>query len=47
MLRLYDHSPFLTTMREAMSARAIAESELPAWSATIRRAFTPLSEPNP
>ncbi|KAG2762726.1 hypothetical protein PC129_g7830 [Phytophthora cactorum] len=34
-------------MREAMSARAIAESELQVWSATIRRAFAPLSEPNP
>ncbi|KAG3024535.1 hypothetical protein PC121_g9278 [Phytophthora cactorum] len=28
MLRLCDHSPFVTTMREAMSARAIVESEL-------------------
>ncbi|KAG3238406.1 hypothetical protein PI124_g16633 [Phytophthora idaei] len=33
-------------MREATSARAIAESVL-VWSATIRRAFAPLSEPNP
>ncbi|KAG3091429.1 hypothetical protein PI124_g2707 [Phytophthora idaei] len=46
MLRLCDHSPFISTTREAMSTRAIAESELLAWSATIRRAFVPLSEPN-
>ncbi|KAG3109093.1 hypothetical protein PI124_g8770 [Phytophthora idaei] len=37
MLRFCDSSPFVVKMREPMAARSIGESEVLAWSSTIRR----------
>ncbi|KAG3059777.1 hypothetical protein PI125_g24992 [Phytophthora idaei] len=46
MLRFCDSSPFVVKMREAMVARSIGESEVLAWSSTIRREFIPASQPS-
>ncbi|KAG4054988.1 hypothetical protein PC123_g9909 [Phytophthora cactorum] len=43
MLRFCGSSPFVVKMREAMAARSIGESDVLAWSSTIRREFIPAS----
>ncbi|KAG4042477.1 hypothetical protein PC123_g22028 [Phytophthora cactorum] len=46
MLRFCDSSPFVVKIREAMVVQSIGESEVLAWSSTIRREFIPASQPS-
>ncbi|KAG3042710.1 hypothetical protein PC128_g25996 [Phytophthora cactorum] len=43
MLRFCASSPFVVKTREDMVARSIGQSEVLAWSSTIRREFFPLT----
>ncbi|KAG3223227.1 hypothetical protein PC129_g6082 [Phytophthora cactorum] len=46
MLHFCDSSPFVVKIREAMVVQSIGESEVLAWSSTIRREFIPASQPS-
>ncbi|KAG3187663.1 hypothetical protein PC128_g12533 [Phytophthora cactorum] len=46
MLRFCDSSPFVVKIREAKVVQSIGESEVLAWSSTIRREFIPASQPS-